>query len=337
MDAGGDVAVVWAGNDDQSGVQGIYARWYDAAAGTLGNSFRVNSPLLPGGGPTAAMDDVGDLLVAWTTGASLQSPTDIHARRYVKDHPSVVGRSVFYNGSAFDAAGGDDAAIATDKSALLPGQSATFANVTSYSRGINGVMVDVANLPAGVTLTADDFSFRTGRGPDPATFVAGPSAVQVSVRRGAGANGSDRVTLTWPDYDPTSATPLAQAVANGWLEVTVKANANTDMMTPDVFRVGNLIGDSGDSDTSFRVSALDLGAAKRLLNTTAAITDNADFNRDGRINALDLGIVKRNLNQTLAPLALPISAALESADPGPGPFAAGGTTSARRITEELLA
>ncbi|NIM48763.1 MAG: hypothetical protein GTO22_05815, partial [Gemmatimonadales bacterium] len=79
----------------------------------------------------------------------------------------VVGRYVFYNDSAFDgddpAAGAeDDNAIATDKTALLPGGTATFANYTSYSRGINGIMVDIAGLPAGDTLDADDFAFRVG-------------------------------------------------------------------------------------------------------------------------------------------------------------------------------
>ena len=58
---------------------------------------------------------------------------------------SVVGRYIFYSNSKFDAAS-DDNAIATDKQALLPGQTATFANYTSYSQGINGIMVDIAGL-----------------------------------------------------------------------------------------------------------------------------------------------------------------------------------------------
>src|SRR5207237_1899447 len=61
---------------------------------------------------------------------------------------AVVARHVFYNGSAFDrgsslANADDDAAVAPDKSALTPGLPAGFANVTSYVKGINGVMVDV--------------------------------------------------------------------------------------------------------------------------------------------------------------------------------------------------
>ena len=79
---------------------------------------------------------------------------------------TVVGRSVFYNNSSFDGAdrtatAADDAAIAADKRALLPGQAASFADVTSYVKGINGVMVDVQGLPAGAALSADDFTVRS--------------------------------------------------------------------------------------------------------------------------------------------------------------------------------
>ena len=41
----------------------------------------------------------------------------------------------------------DDLAIAVDKAASRPGQMATFANYTSYSRGINGLMVDLGARP----------------------------------------------------------------------------------------------------------------------------------------------------------------------------------------------
>ena len=106
---------------------------------------------------------------------------------------TVGGRYVFYNRSAYDGSDpapnvADDGAVARDKTALLPNQTATVQNYTSYSRGINGVIVDIAGVPAGVTLTADDFAFRSGNTPDPGTWAAGPrsSRPQVSVRRQAG-------------------------------------------------------------------------------------------------------------------------------------------------------
>ncbi len=66
---------------------------------------------------------------------------------------AVTGRHVFYNNSAFDgndpaANASDDAAVATDKAPLAGDVvTATFANYTSYGLGINGVMVDISNMP----------------------------------------------------------------------------------------------------------------------------------------------------------------------------------------------
>ena len=80
----------------------------------------------------------------------------------VVPEPSV---SIFYNNSAWDDRGGaanaaDDNAIAPDKVALRPGIKATFANYTSYDKGINGLMIDLYGLPG--TPTLNDFLFRKG-------------------------------------------------------------------------------------------------------------------------------------------------------------------------------
>src|SRR5205823_11384849 len=120
---------------------------------------------------------------------------------------TVVDRRVFYNHSAWDNndAGNnaaDDNAIATDKQALLPGHTATFANYTSYSRGINGIIVDVKNLPPGAGPTSADFVFKVGNDNNPATWptlVGLVTLPTVNVRRGAGQGGSDRVDITLRD------------------------------------------------------------------------------------------------------------------------------------------
>lgn len=221
----------------------------------------------------------------------------------------VVARHLFYNDSAFDgraaaANEADDGAIATDKAVLLPGEAATFENVSPFAQGLNGIMVDIAGLPDGVTLTATDFAFRTGTTADPSAWAAAPAPDEISVRRGGGEGGSDRVTMTWRD----------QAVKNAWLGVTVQANERTGLADADVFYAGSLIGETGDAagpTAGWRVSALDLSAAKRALNSTSAVTGQFDFDRDGRVSALDLAAVKRNLNRTLGPLGVP--AALSSA------------------------
>ena len=80
--------------------------------------------------------------------------------------PSVI---TFYNLSAWDDGDGaanaaDDEAIAP-KVALRPGSQATFTNYTSYDKGINGLMIDVYDLPS--TPTVNDFLFRVGNNDKP--------------------------------------------------------------------------------------------------------------------------------------------------------------------------
>jgi hypothetical protein len=252
---------------------------------------------------------------------------------------AVMGRYVFYNGSVFDgsdpaADARDDGAIATDKVALLPGNSLSFANVTSYSRGINGVMIDIARLPQDIVLSPDDFVLRSGTGTNPSTWAPGPVPGALNVRRGAGTGGSDRVTLTWPDYDPVS-DAITLAAGNAWLEVTVQANARTGLAAPDVFSFGNLIGEAGDSAASLRVSALDLSAVRRMINAEVPITATADFDRSGRVNALDMAVVKRNLNR---PLPMPVAnAALTMQRTTSGFVAWLGITASVTVREDVLA
>ena len=90
--------------------------------------------------------------------------------------PAVVwSTNLFYKGSAaWDVVNSaypnqglaDDNAIATDKTYYAGGVPATFANVSNYSAGINGLMVDIGSSFAGGgphgTLTASDFIFKVG-------------------------------------------------------------------------------------------------------------------------------------------------------------------------------
>jgi uncharacterized delta-60 repeat protein len=219
---------------------------------------------------------------------------------------TVVGRRVFYNHSAFDgnnaaANAQDDAAIATDKQALLPGQPSTLANVTGYSRGINGVMVDLTHVPASTDLTADDFEFKVPDPQTPGAWVAAPAPLSVTERPSGLADGSTRVSVVWADG----------AIMNQWLQVTVKANADTRLAQPDVFYFGNLVGETVVSAgaSNFAVNASDVTAtrlAKR--NVAVPVSEPADHNRDGRVNALDDEIVRRNYGRTLAAQGTPGSA-----------------------------
>jgi hypothetical protein len=234
---------------------------------------------------------VGDFADGWDTA----TPTP---GTFVQE-TTVVGRHIFYNNSKFDnAAKGwtDDLAIATDKTALGVGQPATLANYTSFSRGINGIMIDVMALPDDVTLDASDFTFRVGNSDDVGTWITAPAPADVSVRLGAGDDGSDRIIITWADG----------AIRNQWLEVTVLA-AGLGLASNDVFYWGNAIGETGDNAANALVDVSDALAARANPHgplNPASIVDNYDFNRDGLVNATDVLIAQQNATSSSTALRL---------------------------------
>ena len=208
------------------------------------------------------------------------------------EHAAVAERMLFYGNSYFST-GGDDNAIATDKAALLPGQTAAFVNYSSYSKGINGIMVDLAGTFG--SISADDFVIRVGNSNDPSSWANGPTPT-VTVRTGAGVNGAARIELTWAD----------NAIADEWVQVTVVANMDTGLAADDVFYFGNAIGESGDSSTDAMVTQADEDGAcnnpANLAVNLATVTDDYDYNRDGKVNSIDQ-IIARN-NTTTADTAL---------------------------------
>ncbi|MEZ6061917.1 MAG: integrin alpha [Planctomycetaceae bacterium] len=225
---------------------------------------------------------------------------------------TIAGRHIFYNNSAYDfdsdpltapfgtgsaaADANDDFAIATDKSALQAGSKATFANYTSFSNGINGIMVDIADLAG--TPTVSDFQFRIGNDNNPTGWSAAPAPTSITVRSGAGAGGSDRVTLIWPN----------NVIQKTWLQITVLATPNTGLASDDVFYFGNAIGETGDAPTANAfVNAVDrtriLNNPKTFLNR-ATVTDLHDINRDSLVNAIDRTIALNNGTTFLTDLNL---------------------------------
>lgn len=101
----------------------------------------------------------------------------------------IVSYKIFYNSSAWDnndtnINSSDDAAIATDKAALLPGQTSAFTNFTSYNLGINGIMIDFSGLADSPSLS--DFTFIMGNSSDVNSWVAAPTPSDLAFRSGAG-------------------------------------------------------------------------------------------------------------------------------------------------------
>ncbi len=228
----------------------------------------------------------------------------------------LLGRYVFYNSSTWDGNDGvanaaDDAAVATDKQALLPGQTATFANYTSYSKGINGVMIDLDDLAG--TPTLSDFVFKVGNSNDPGTWSNAPAPLYPpAVRVGAGTNGSTRITLIWANDNPATAEREAGAISKQWLQVTVLATANTGLPAADVFYFGNAIGESNTlvtiSQTTYAVvNATDEIAARNNqhgLLPPGPIDDLYDYNRDKKVDATDQIIARNHATSTLTGLRM---------------------------------
>jgi glucose/arabinose dehydrogenase len=199
-------------------------------------------------------------------------------------YSSVVNRRLLYINSRFDAIS-DAEGIAPDKVALLPGQTATFENYTSYSRGINGIVIDIAGLKNDVEFAPTDFQFQVGNSNDSDTWSVAPAPASVSTRAGPG--GTKRALIIWPD----------NAIQNQWLQVTVKANATTSLRNADSFFFGNAIGESGNSNADALVTAIDQSGARnnpRSFPDFAEIDNPYDFNRDGLVSSIDQNIARNN-------------------------------------------
>ena len=284
------------------------------------DGFSVTSPPaadVPAGGSTyftVTLDTgvvgvfSGDVSLASSDGP--QSPDGLDENPFtfaitgkVRSSPGVASRFVFYNNSAWDAGGDDYAAVATDKTPLLPGRSPAPANYTNYHYGINGIMVDVYS-PTG-TPTGSDFSFRVNEADSPDTWAPAPVPT-TDIQPGGGVDGSDRATFVWAD----------DAIVNRWLEVTVIANANTGLVADDVFCFGNSVGDTnGDG----KVDGVDYNALVSEFGLRGGLGDlDADFDASGRVDLADFAIVRGaagNTVQAPIPPAAPAASSLPVTEP----------------------
>ncbi|MGD9724096.1 MAG: PhoPQ-activated protein PqaA family protein [Pirellulales bacterium] len=243
-------------------------------------------------------------------------------RRFVLSS-TVVGRLLFYNQSAFDGndpaiSAADDGAIASDKTAYLAtGALADFSNISGYTRGINGLMVDLLGSGAHGSISAGDFVFRVGANNAPASWSAAPAPSALSVRLGAGISGSDRVEITWANG----------AIANQWLEVMVLPTANTGLVQTDVFFWGNKIGDTGSpSATSFTTTTADASTViAGGLGGAGGVTNARDLDKSNTVTvagdrAAALGNIGA-LNRATVTISAPVinaDLANDTGSPGDG-------------------
>ncbi len=197
----------------------------------------------------------------------------------------LTSRQIYYKDSNFD--DGDMGAVAPGKSVLEFGQTATFANYTSYWKGINGFVIDLNDLNQVPTTgtVGDFFEFHIGNDDTPAGWATAPSPTLV-YQSDVDASGTDRVFLTWAD----------NAIENTWLEILVLANASTGLANPEVFYIGNAIGETGNDSANAVVNLADV-AGVRANQTgfgSTDISDPYDFDRNEKVNLIDLSIARSN-------------------------------------------
>lgn len=213
----------------------------------------------------------------------------------------VTDRRVFYNNSAFGTTS------PTSKFAYQAGDGPiTSISMTSYSRGLNGIAVEIAD--ASGPLSVSDFSFAMsdqGSGANnvnaPSTWAAAPAPIGFTIVPDTPVPGTDRVEFIWAD----------NAIENRYLEVTTLANANTGLVADDVFYFGNIIGDTfNDSSPAVWVTtAVDEVQIQTEVISTATIDSLLDMDRNGVHLASDRIVTRTNtifaLNKMADPLTPP--------------------------------
>jgi hypothetical protein len=238
-------------------------------------------------------DGRGELIIAGpNTLAIIAASPDSDARvlTFVSNIPVQIAesavlleRGVTYGGSSFS-----ETEFATDKFPLLPGQTATFANYTSYSKGLNRVAFDIERIGS-PELDANDFEFRVGNSDNPADWTLLNSSTTIplpTISVGTPVDDITPVLLSWPD----------NAIENAWLQVIVLETDNTNLGSPETFYFGNAIGETGNDASNARVDLVDVGLTRSNQTgiTTAPIDNNFDFDRDGRVNLVDVGLCRSN-------------------------------------------
>jgi hypothetical protein len=248
--------------------------------------------------PTAAMSGQTVTITATDDGSQSSSVSFL-----INAQVQVSGRGIYYAGATGSSA---QTGLGTDKTALLPGQSSSYSHYSNYSRGLNGVTVDIAGLPS--TTTSSQFLgsvlFSSWNGIDASGFTSLPASAiaTATMEAGLGVGGSTRVRIRFPD----------NSLENTWLRVIVQSGSVTGLLTDDVFYFGNVIGElnTGNTSTRLRVNSQDTSLVRNNQSTgtdSASVTNIYDINRDGRVNSQDTSIV-RNSQQTsgiVAPITVP--------------------------------
>ena len=232
---------------------------------------------------------------------------------------AVPNQQIYHKGSSF-AGTSVDAALDPGKVLARPGgtaQTLSYANLVNGSRGLNGIVIDVAGL-VDTSLTAADFSFKMSpqgafdeAANPPSTWAAAPVPTAIVVTPGT-ATIPARVRLEWPD----------NAIANRWLQVAVLANARTGLDAAAVSYVGHLQGEVNGqvSNGRFRVTAADVTPVGAQIGATVTVGSAFDIVMNGRITTADLTAVSSQIGlRELRVITIPVAGSGGHGTFGPGP------------------
>lgn len=210
---------------------------------------------------------------------------------------AVTNSKVYYKGSSFSNSGNDiPSALDSSKSLAVPAstpKALNFSNVVNTSRGINGLVFDVAGLVAS-SLANSDFLIRmspTGAFNDasnpPSSWSEATAPSLISVTPG-NATIASRIRLEWPDF----------AIVNRWLQIVIKANSSTGLASPAVFYLGSAVGEI-NGVAPYRVLNADMLLVQAAIGAgTVPITDARDVNKDKRITNADMLFLQARVTPT---------------------------------------
>jgi hypothetical protein len=255
-------------------------------------------------------------------GSSASNVAVIDQNFHLATTARIVARQLYYENSYFsNYPNFENKAIATDKvpyfsESGVPARS--YSHISSYSRGINGLMIDMLGPHGQISL--DDFVFRVGNSADPSSWTLAPSPSSFYVSSVSGMQGADRVQFSWPDG----------AIKNTWLQIEVRANSDTNLSgensVAERFYFGNLVGETGDAaGRNFIVNASDALKTRNSIGLKLPVTAVGDHNRDGMINSADLVLARMPagflglvaLPAVVPPVANSFAIALSDADVAP--------------------
>ena len=262
--------------------------------------------------PSAAIDNQTVTLTAQDEDGGSTSVTFVLSAR-----TAVSNRQIYYKDSSF-AANGTDIQAALDpskviaKSGAIP-QTLSYANLINTTRGINGLVIDVAGLVS-PSLISSDFVLRMSpmgffdeATNPPSSWPSAPAPTGIFVTPGT-ATSAARVRLEWAD----------NAIENRWLQIQLLANANTGLPKTEVYYLGHLQGEINGQTLggAYFVNNADLSAALPV-GQIATVGNTRDVDKNGFVLNADFIVVRSGIinGLLLRNITIPMAG---SADEGSG-------------------